>query len=289
MLKSMTGFAKFETDMPAGKLTCEARSLNNRYLEVVLKLTKNDYMYEQRLRELAKRYVKRGKVDISLKWERGIDDTSLPKINDAAVRHYIMIADTLKKDYGVKGELALENILTFRDIIAYEENNSIPEEVLLPACEELLRKLSQEKEREGQYIQGDIEGRLKTILQYVNEIESLWPATTKVHEDRLRDKIKEITESVTIDEARMLQELAIYMERTDITEEIVRLRGHIENFQKSVESCEAIGRKLDFIIQEMVRESNTIGSKSNDLAINERVIHIKVEIEKIREQAQNVE
>ena len=173
--------------------------------------------------------------------------------------------------------------------MSYEENNNIPEDSLIRSFEDLLKKLNEERTKEGKLIQKDLKERLKKIMNNLSEIEGRWPLTIKVHEEKLKEKMIEVTKSTSIDEVRVLQELAIYMERLDIAEEIMRLKGHVENFKGTLRSPDAVGRKLDFIIQEMVREANTIGSKSNDLYINERVVQIKVEIEKMREQAQNVE
>jgi uncharacterized protein (TIGR00255 family) len=289
MIKSMTGFSKIEAEFKEGRLNCEARTLNNRYLEIGLRLPKMDYAEEQKLRELVKRHIKRGKVDITIKWERSNGETSVLKVNENTVKQYIEVLSALKKSFGLKGQLTIENILGFRDIITYEENNNISEKILANPFENLLKKLDEERIKEGKIIQKDLTGRLKNIKQNLKEIEKRWPLIIKAHENKLKERIMEIIKTVSIDEIRVLQELAIYMERLDISEEIVRLKGHIENFSTTTKSDDAVGRKLDFIIQEMVRETNTIGSKSNDLYINERVVQIKVDIEKMREQAQNVE
>ncbi len=289
MIKSMTGFSKIEAEFKEGRLNCEARTLNNRYLEIGLRLPKIDYAEEQKLRELVKRHIKRGKVDITIKWERSNGETSVLKVNENTVKQYIEVLSALKKSFGLKGQLTIENILGFRDIITYEENNNISEKILVNPFENLLKKLDEERIKEGKIIQKDLTGRLKNIKQNLKEIEKRWPLIIKAHENKLKERIMEIIKTVSIDEIRVLQELAIYMERLDISEEIVRLKGHIENFNSTTKSDDAVGRKLDFIIQEMVRETNTIGSKSNDLYINERVVQIKVDIEKMREQAQNVE
>lgn len=289
MIKSMTGFAKAEMECETGKITGEARALNSRYLEINLKLPKIDYLYEQKLRELAKKHIKRSKIDITMKWERISGEWSTPRINEIAVRQYLDLINVLKNVYGLKGDLTVENILTFRDILSYEENNNISVDNLVQSFEDLLKKLNEERTKEGKLIQKDLKERLKKIMINLSEIEGRWPLTIKAHEEKLKEKMIEVTKSTSIDEVRVLQELAIYMERLDIAEEIMRLKGHIENFKGTLNSPDAVGRKLDFIIQEMVRETNTIGSKSNDLYINERVVQIKVEIEKMREQAQNVE
>ncbi len=289
MPKSMTGFAKVEAECIDGKVYGEARTLNNRYLEISIKLPKADYSGEQRLRELVRSYVKRGKVDITIKWDKGTALWSVPKINEAAVRPYMDLIGVLKEEFGLQGNLTIDTILGFKDIITYEENNNLSEDVLVSAFEGLLKKLDEERVREGEIITTDLMKRLDEIGRTVREIEEREPLTLKTREERLREKMLEETKASSIDEVRVLQELAIYMERLDITEEIVRLKGHLDNFSKTLGSGDAIGRKLDFIIQEMVRETNTMGSKSNDLYINERVIRIKAEIEKMREQVQNVE
>ncbi len=289
MLKSMTGFARIEKEYDEGRLSGEARSLNSRYLELNIKLPKTDYYYEQKLRELVKKWIKRGKVDIAVKWEKSNDQINIPKINEDMMKQYTVMAKTMKKTFGLKGHLSVENIFALKDVFAFEENNSIAENILIDCVEALMTGLTSEREKEGRFVREDLLARIATILSGLSEIEARWPATIKTHEEKLREKVLEATKGAGIDEARVLQEIAMYMERLDISEEIVRMKGHIDNFKGTVESPESIGRKLDFIIQEMVRETNTIGSKSNDLYINERVIQIKVEIEKMREQVQNVE
>ena len=288
MPKSMTGFSRAETEASNGKCSGEARSLNSRYLEVSLKLPKSALGSEQRLRELAKQCVKRGWLDVVIKWEKEEESFAPPTLNEEAIRWYIGVARHLKETYGLGGDLTLESLLNAKDIIVYEENN-VPEEALYGCFDALLCKLNEEREREGQLIRQDLLGRLDTVRSALTEIEQRWPSVIKKHEETLRERIYKMTQASSIDESRVLQELALYMERVDIAEEISRLQGHIGHFRQTLDSPDEMGRKLDFIIQEMVRETNTIGSKSNDLYTGERVIQIKVEIEKMREQVQNVE
>lgn len=289
MPKSMTGFARIEKEYSEGKLSGEARALNSRYLEISIKLPRVDYFYEQKMRELVKKRLKRGKIDISIKWEKTSEQVTIPKVNENTIKQYAETVKTLKKSYRLKGHLTVDNIFNLRDVFIYEENNNVTEEKLVYCFETLMTELNSEREKEGQLIKTDLMARIAAILSGLSEIEDRWPKTIKAHEEKLKERIMEITKSTTIDETRVLQEIAIYMERLDISEETVRLKGHIDNFKTTLDSMEPIGRKLDFIIQEMVRETNTIGSKSSDLYINERVILIKVEIEKMREQVQNVE
>lgn len=286
MPKSMTGFSRIEMDSPEGKLFAEARSLNSRYLEISLKLPKSAYPLEQRLREAAKGQLKRGRLDVTIRWERA-NEFGTPTINENAVRWYVELAQRLKAEYDLEGALTVENVMGLKDILVYEENN-LPEEHLFAVFEQLLARLNEDRIREGKLIDEDLRGRIGLIGVLVAEIEKQWPLAVKKHEEHLKEKVLQAA-CGGIDESRLLQELALYMERVDIAEEIVRLKGHLDYFGQALTSPDEMGRKLDFIIQEMVRETNTIASKSNDLYINERAIQIKVEIEKMREQVQNVE
>jgi len=288
MPRSMTGFSKVETETEGGKCSGEARSLNSRYLEVSLRLPKSASVYEQRLRELAKKQVKRGRLDVSIKWEKADEGFALPSLNEQAIKWYIDVARHLKEAYNLRGELTIEDILNAKDIIVYEEI-SIPENALYSCFNTMLTKLNEEREREGELIKQDLAARLETLRTLLLEIEERWPLVIKKHEEMLKERVQKAIQASSVDESRVLQEIAIYMEKVDIAEEISRLKGHLAHFRQTLDGRDEMGRKLDFIIQEMVRESNTIGSKSNDFYISERVIQIKVEIEKMREQVQNVE
>jgi uncharacterized protein (TIGR00255 family) len=286
MPKSMTGFARVEMENGEGKCNGEARSLNSRYLEISLKLPRSASTLEPRLREIAKRMVKRGRLDVTIKWDKGDEFLEIPKANEDAVRWYLDLAEHLRQTYGLKGELTVNELMNLKDILVYEEK-VLPEKLFFSCFEQLLTKLNEEREREGAAIEQDLLGRLRTIYEHVSYIEQRWPETIKKHEEMLKQRVLEVSKAVA-DETRVLQELGYYMERIDIAEEITRLKGHVQHFSDTI-SGEEIGRKLDFIIQEMVRETNTIASKSNDIQISERAIQIKVEVEKMREQVQNVE
>jgi uncharacterized protein (TIGR00255 family) len=287
MAKSMTGFSKAEVDNGEGKYSGEARSLNSRYLEIALKLPRAASVYEARLREMAKRVIKRGRLDVTIKWDKGDEYLVVPKANEDAVRWYVELAEHLKTSFGLKGDLTVSEVMSFKDILVYEEK-ALPEEAFFSCFETLIAKLDEERLREGGLIKEDLLRRLREIRLNVEQIEKRWPEAIKNHEELLKGRILEMSRTV-IDETKLLQEMGFYMERLDIAEEITRLKGHVQHFEDTLGTFEEIGRKLDFIIQEMVRETNTIASKSNDLFISERAILIKVEIEKMREQVQNVE
>lgn len=288
MPKSMTGFARIEQEGNEGKLYAEARSLNSRYLEVSLKLPRNILGQEQRLREIARRRIKRGRLDVLVRWDRIDQGFGSPKVNEEAIKWYVDLSRHLKDAHGLKGDMTVENMMNMKDIIVYEESQ-VPEDLLVSTFELLLAKLNEERGKEGAMIKADLLGRVERIETLADQIEKRWPEIITKHSQTLREKVMEVVAGPSFDEGRILQEMALYMERLDIAEEIVRLKGHLKNFRDTLESTEEVGRKLDFIIQEMGRETNTIGSKSNDLYISERVVQIKVETEKMREQAQNVE
>lgn len=287
MLKSMTGFSRVEVERSGKKMFLEARSLNSRYLEINMKIPKIDYMMEKELRELVKGYVRRGRVDIALRSEKGTGATVLPRINEEALKGYVEIARVLRETYGVKGTLRLEHLLLFKDVLTYEEEEPLEDTWLLDAVTKLVQELDAERAKEGQFIEKELRKRLDKVYTLIVEIEQKSNVSPKELAERLKERIGKL--GVELDETRFAQEVCLFMEKVSIAEEITRLKGHMKNFRDTLQAPVSSGRKLDFIIQEMLREANTIAAKSQDLYINERVIEIKVEIEKMREEVQNVE
>lgn len=287
MLRSMTGFAKIEREVKEGRLIGEARSLNNRYLEVNIKIPKSDYSLEQKLRELVKKYLRRGKVDISFKLERSTDSHLKVKINEEVVAQYISLVKEIKKRFKLRNSLSLEALLSFKDVIQYEELSPLSEESIFEAFEEILKELDRERRKEGSMIEKELTERLDEMVRILREIEEHVPDAMLSWRERLRGKLRELKE--TVEEEKLLKEAIFYMEKFDISEEISRLKSHIENFRLSLREDLPLGRKLEFISQEMLREANTMGSKSPDYFVSERVVLLKLEIERIREQIQNVE
>lgn len=287
MLRSMTGFAKIEREVKEGRLIGEARSLNNRYLEVNIKIPKSDYSLEQKLRELVKKYLRRGKVDISFKLERSTDSHLKVKINEEVVAQYISLVKEIKKRFKLRNSLSLEALLSFKDVIQYEELSPLSEESIFEAFEEILKELDRERRKEGSMIEKELTERLDEMVRILREIEEHVPDAMLSWRERLRGKLRELKE--TVEEEKLLKEAIFYMEKFDISEEISRLKSHIENFRLSLREDLPLGRKLEFISQEMLREANTMGSKSPDYFVSERAVLLKLEIERIREQIQNVE
>lgn len=287
MLRSMTGFAKIEREVREGRLIGEARSLNNRYLEVNIKIPKSDYSLEQKLRELVKKYLRRGRVDISFKLERSTDSHLKVKINEEVVAQYISLVKEIKKRFKLRNSLSLEALLSFKDVIQYEELSPLSEESIFEAFEEILKELDRERRKEGSMIEKELTERLDEMVRILREIEEHVPDAMLSWKERLRGKLKELKE--TVEEEKLMKEAIFYMEKFDISEEISRLKSHIQNFRLSLREDLPLGRKLEFISQEMLREANTMGSKSPDYFVSERVVLLKVEIERIREQIQNVE
>lgn len=287
MLRSMTGFAKIEREVREGRLIGEARSLNNRYLEVNIKIPKSDYSLEQKLRELVKKYLRRGRVDISFKLERSTDSHLKVKINEEVVAQYISLVKEIKKRFKLRNSLSLEALLSFKDVIQYEELSPLSEESIFEAFEEILKELDRERRKEGSMIEKELTERLDEMVRILREIEEHVPDAMLSWKERLRGKLKELKE--TVEEEKLMKEAIFYMEKFDISEEISRLKSHIQNFRLSLREDLPLGRKLEFISQEMLREANTMGSKSPDYFVSERVVLLKLEIERIREQIQNVE
>lgn len=287
MLRSMTGFAKIEREVKGGRLIGEARSLNNRYLEVNIKIPKSDYSLEQKLRELVKKYLRRGKVDISFKLERSTDSHLKVKMNEEVVAQYISLVKEIKKRFKLRNSLSLEALLSFKDVIQYEELSPLSEESIFEAFEEILKELDRERRKEGSMIEKELTERLDEMVRILREIEEHVPDAMLSWRERLRGKLRELKE--TVEEEKLLKEAIFYMEKFDISEEISRLKSHIENFRLSLREDLPLGRKLEFISQEMLREANTMGSKSPDYFVSERAVLLKLEIERIREQIQNVE
>ena len=287
MLKSMTGFSRVEMERNGRKMFLEARSLNSRFLEVNIRIPKLDYMVEKELRDLVKGYVRRGRVEISLRSEKASPPAGLPRINEDVLRSYLEMARVLRETYGIEGTLRLEHLLSLKDILVYEEEEVLEDTWLFDGFRRLLEALDMERIKEGRVIERGLKERLERIDRLLKEIEERSHVSPREFGERLKEKIIRLVG--TVDEARCLQEVCLFMERVDIAEEISRLKGHLANFRGTVEEPSCSGRKLDFIVQEMLREANTIAAKSQDLFINERVVEIKVEIEKMREEVQNVE
>jgi len=293
MLKSMTGFGRSEKQ--SGAFTCkvEIRSVNNRFLEANTRLPKHLSALELPLKKRLKARCARGSFDVSVTLEQAegepLDQKLKPNIELAS--QYIEAVRRLKEQLGLAGGLTLDTLLGVRDIIttAPLELDSVQESTVMDTVEEALTALIRMREEEGANLEAELNQHIRQIGEHVGAIRERQPAVLDAYRERLREKIQAITDNRDLDETRLAQETAIMADRCDITEEIHRLKSHLAQFEELLGSKEPAGRKLEFITQEINRETNTIGSKAADYPTSQMVIEIKSILEKVREQLQNIE
>ncbi len=291
MIKSMTGYGKANLNEDLRKYQIEIKSVNHRYLEISVKMPRIlSYLEETVKKEIAS-YVKRGKIDVFINFENNSLEGKEIKINTQIAKVYIQELKKLAEQENILSNIEVTEISRLPDVLSIESNQedeTIKQE-LLKAVEEASKNLVYMRKQEGIRIAEDLKIRIEKIQEKVEEISSLSTGLIEEYVVKLEGRIKEILKDQPIDQARLAQEVVIYADKCSVEEEVTRLKSHIAQFQNFLDSEETIGKKLDFIIQEMNRETNTIGSKANQLEITNKVIDIKTELENIREQIQNIE
>ncbi len=293
MLNSMTGYGRSEKQN--GQFACKAeiRSVNNRFIEINTRLPKFLAALELPLKKLIKSKCARGSFDLFLSLEKedasGADLEIKPNLGLAT--QYFKAIKQIKDELGLAGDMPIEVLLGVKDIIKTEPLtlDTSQETMILETVEDALSALIKMRQEEGNHLQKDLTERLQGIHQLTRSIQERQPVVLEEYRNRLKEKIKTLTEGMELDETRMAQETALMADRCDISEEITRLGSHLEQFSEFLKKPEPIGRKMEFITQEINRETNTIGSKSVDFQISQNVIEIKSLLEKIREQLQNIE
>ncbi len=289
----MTGFSRYENQN--GELTCkvEIRSVNNRFIDVNVRLPRSLISLELSLKKIVKSKCARGSFDINIAIERNSDSKSDLKVSSdlSLATEYLNAFKKIQEGLGLKGEVDINMILAQRDIVKSEPKQAedSAEEIVLLAVEKTLSDLIKMREDEGRNLEKDIVRQISTIKTLAQSISTKQSITVEQFQEKLKDKIQTLTAGIEVDPARIAQESALLADRCDITEEIVRLGSHLEQFNKLVESHEPQGRKLEFLTQEINREVNTMGSKTIDLDVSEAVIDMKSCLEKIREQLANIE
>ncbi|MEE9259297.1 MAG: YicC/YloC family endoribonuclease [Nitrospinaceae bacterium] len=289
----MTGFGRFENQN--GDHTCkvEIRSVNTRFLEISTRLPKTLSNLELQLKKLIKSRCARGSFDVSIvltRTEENSGDLEI-KPNLPLASQYFQAFNQIKEQLGLKGDIDINSLLPLKDMVKVEPAAVDParEALVVKTVDEALSVLIAMREEEGENLQTDILSRIASIEKHAELIKSLQPQMTVEYKNKLKEKIQTLTDGIEVDEARIAQEAAIMADRSDVSEEITRLESHFQQFNGFVASGDPIGRKLEFIVQEIHRETNTIGSKTIDSRVSQSVIEIKSELEKIREQLQNVE
>ncbi len=289
-MKSMTGYGKSEVETKYGKLVVETRSENHRFLDIKFQLPDSTLSIENQLSETVKNSILRGKIRVTVSLESPKNNSS--SINLELAKKTKKNIDLLKKELGIKEETRLEHFLMIREIFAGDTKQSLSKEeiaVVDKTVSEAIKKLDQSRSSEGKKLGKDIRQRLKTIEKLTVTIKSKRKDFIKNTSLKLQERIEKLLEDTKIDEERLYQETAYLAERSDITEELVRLKAHISKFRETCGKNGSIGKELDFLLQEMNREAGTISAKSKDAEISHCIIDLRSEMEKIREQVQNIE
>lgn len=291
---SMTGFGQSTRKFGGFTLRFELKCVNHRYCEVLFRMPREWARHEDGLRKLVQREIARGRVDVSIAADAD-EQSAGPVLNEPLVRAYLAAAERLRSGFGLPGDLTPGELLRLPGVMEGQDRSSVLqgeafETVLRDGLEESLRELVAMRAREGRFLSEEMLRRLEVLERHLDELAALAPSVPEEYRDRLRNRLQELSEGVfPFDEQRFNMEVALFADRSSIDEELVRLRSHTGQFRDLLEGGGPSGRKLDFLVQEMNREANTIGSKSSRLEITNRVLDIKNELEKIREQAANLE
>jgi uncharacterized protein (TIGR00255 family) len=292
MIKSMTGYGRVEAICDGRNIVVEAKSVNHRFLEIALRMPAALYPLEMEYKKKIGERFKRGRIDVSIRLEGDGAEPSKVNLNLEIARDYFDVLTRLKNEFNLQEPIGLKTFISFRDIFTPPVETQLNGDFLNSVektLQEALSMLVNMRQDEGIALFSDMQMRLQTIGETMGTIRSRTPQVVMEYQKRLSDRIKELSVGFELDAARLAQEVAIMADRCDITEEIVRMQSHIGQFEALLQSDEAEGRKIDFLLQEMNREINTIGSKSNDVEIARQVIEAKSELGKLREQAQNIE
>lgn len=293
MVRSMTGFGRATSDDDSKRsFSIEIKSVNHRYLDMNIRMPKSMIALEEKMRKIISERLSRGKVDVFINYKSYSQDGSEAKANFELADSYVGCLKEIQKRYSLKDDLSLSLIAKFPDVINLVEKEENIEEIWQDMSKLLdisLNTIIEMREAEGKKLSEDIHKKLNDILGWVRNIEEKSLNVVDAYKQKLSDRLSELIGTTEIDESRIAQEIVIFADKASIDEEIIRLKSHITQMITTLNLNEPIGRKLDFIIQEMNREANTIASKSTDLDITNLVINIKNMIEKIREQIQNIE
>ena len=292
MVKSMTGYGRAEETVNGCTITVELRSVNNRYLDCSVRLPRNFLFAEDTVKQAVSAGVSRGKVDVFVSAQASQDSGTVVSVNEELARGYRDAVARIAETLGLEIGLNAFSLARFPDVLTVERRE-LDKDKAAAALSEITAKAVEEfnamREREGERLRRDMLGKLETIEGLVSVVEERSPQTVKEYRERLEARLRDILADRSLDEQRVITEAAIFADRTAVDEETVRLRSHIAQFRTMLEEGSPIGRKMDFLVQEFNRESNTIGSKCSDASLAKVVVDLKSEIEKIREQLQNVE
>ena len=292
LIKSMTGYGRAVKTLLGREFTVELRAVNNRYLDCTVKLPRSLTFAEEGVKQRVKAAVARGKVDVLISVGAAAGEPVRVSLNRPVLEGYLQAMNAMVQEYGVHNDISAAALARLPEVFLVEKPKEDEDELLsalLQVVDEALAAFNAMRAAEGAAMEADLQSRGQTILNLVAQVEAGSPQTVADYRARLEAKMQEVLERTAIDESRILQEAAMFADKVAVDEETVRLRSHLSQMQAMLSGGGAIGRKLDFLLQEMNREANTIGSKCTDLALARVVVEIKAELEKIREQVQNIE
>ncbi len=292
MIKSMTGFGRCENHQGSRKFTVEMKAVNHRYFDVSIKMPKKLSFFEAAIRNVLKQYVQRGKLDVFITYEDYAEENVALKYNEELAGQYLKYFRQMAEKFGLKDDISVSSLGRCPEVFTMEEQDIDEEEIwaeLKKAVEGACVQFVKAREQEGEALKTDLLDKLERMDENVTLIEDRYPQIVSEYRSRLEEKVKELLGDLQIDEGRIAAEVVIFSDKICTDEETVRLRSHIATMKEALIAGGSIGRKLDFIAQEMNREANTILSKANDLEISNVGIDLKTEIEKVREQIQNIE
>lgn len=292
MIKSMTGYGRSQVSSGNYMIICEIKGVNHKFSHFHLHLERQFSFLELEIRKLLKERIARGRVDLFLE----VNEVQIPsdkiRVNRSVLEKYIKIFKEVREEFQLAGDLSWETFAVLPEVITIQEETRELEdlqEIILDTVSQALKAFMSMREKEGVRLQNDIEDQLNRLKTHLAAIEARLPEMILEYRSNLRERIEQVLEKRILDEERLLEEIAYFMERSNINEEIVRMKSHIRQFEDTLTAKKPVGRKLDFIAQELYREANTIGSKTPDAAVGNRVVEMKTVIDKIREQIQNIE
>ena len=292
MVKSMTGFGRCEVSEGDRKMTVEMKSVNHRYLDVTIKMPKKLNYFESAIRSLLKSYIQRGKVDVFITYEDLSESNVSLRYNQALAAEYLKYLNQMAEEFGLEQDVNAGALSRYPEVLVMEEVQDDEEElwrILEQAVKGACEQFVETRAREGENLKRDLLAKLDELLEHVAFIEERSPQIVAEYREKLTDKVKELLADTQMEESRIAAEVTIYADKICVDEEIVRLKSHIKSTRSALEKEDSVGRRLDFIAQEMNREANTTLSKANDLETADKAIALKTEIEKVREQIQNIE
>lgn len=293
LLKSMTGYGKGEYENELYRFIVEIKSVNHRYNDILVKMPRHISYLEDTIKKKVKEKISRGKVDVYVNLEYVNESAVDVKVDIPLAYSYKLALEDLRLKLNIEDNIRLNNILSMNEVVKTERkavDENLIEDSLLNSLHMAIANIAQMREKEGEELRKDMLLKLDHIQNFLEAIQERSPSVVIEHKEKLRERINELLDnSVAIDEDRLSNEVAFFADKSSIDEEIVRLRSHIKQFKSILDEEDSVGRKLDFLIQEFNREINTIGSKANDITISKYVVELKAELEKIREQVQNIE